>query len=207
MPSVTAPQGKPLDVARSFDPALTLHHQGRIAEAEALYSVVLAARPDHFDALQMLGVIKLGRGDLPAALRLTGAALQQRPTSPQVLLNHGNVLNAMQRHHEALANFDEAIKRKKSFAEAHCNRGPTLLALGRNEESLESFRCAIALKPDYADAFYNQGNALRLLNRNPDALKSFDRAIALRPNYAKAHCNRGAALEALGKSTEALAEF
>ena len=86
MPSVTAPQGKPLDVARTFNQALELHHQGRIAEAEALYSVVLQVRPDHFDALQMLGVIKLGRGDLPAALRLTGAALQQRPTSPQVLL-------------------------------------------------------------------------------------------------------------------------
>jgi protein O-GlcNAc transferase len=140
MPSVTAPQGKPLDVARTFDQALTLHHQGRIAEAEALYSVVLAARPDHFDALQMLGVIKLGRGDLPAALRLTGAALQQRPTSPQVLLNHGNVLDAMQRHHAALANFDEAIKRKKGFAEAHCNRGATLLALERHEEALESLK-------------------------------------------------------------------
>jgi protein O-GlcNAc transferase len=207
MPPVTAPQGKPLDVARTFDQALTLHHQGRIAEAEALYSVVLAARPDHFDALQMLGVIKLARGDLPAALRLTGAALQQRPTSPQVLLNHGNVLDAMQRHQEALANFDEAIRRKKGFAEAHCNRGATLLALERHEEALESLKRAIALKPDYADAFYNQGNALRLLNRNPEALKSFDRAIALRPNHAKAYCNRGAVLEALGKSTEALAEF
>jgi protein O-GlcNAc transferase len=207
MPPVTAPQGKPLDVARTFDQALTLHHQGRIAEAEALYSVVLAARPDHFDALQMLGVIKLGRGDLPAALRLTGAALQQRPTSPQVLLNHGNVLDAMQRYHEALANFDEAIKRKKGFAEAHCNRGATLLALERHEEALESLKRAIALKPDYADAYYNQGNALRMLNRYPEALKSFDRAIALRPKYAKAYCNRGAVLEAIGKSVEALADF
>ncbi|MBX9828993.1 MAG: tetratricopeptide repeat protein [Xanthobacteraceae bacterium] len=206
MPSVTAPQGKPVDVARTFQQALEFHHQGRVAEAEALYSVVLAARPDHFDALQMLGVIKLGRGDLPAALRLTGAALQQRPTSPQVLLNHGNVLDAMKRHDEALANFDEAIRRKKGFAEAHGNRGAALVALERYEEALESFKRAIALKPDYADAFYNQGNALRLLNRYPEALKSFDRAIALRPKYAKAHCNRGAVLEAIGQSTEALAE-
>jgi protein O-GlcNAc transferase len=207
MPSVTAPQGKPLDVAPTFDQALTLHHQGRIAEAEALYSVVLQVRPDYFDALQMLGVIKLGRGDLPAALRLTGAALQQRPTSPQVLLNYGNVLNAMQRHHEALANFDEAIRRKKGFADAHNNRGSVLLALERYEEALESFKRAIALKPDYAEAHYNQGNALRMLNRYPEALKSFDRAIALRPKYAKAYCNRGAVLEAIGKPTEAIVEF
>jgi protein O-GlcNAc transferase len=207
MPSVTAPQGKPLDVARTFAQALEFHHQGRIAEAEALYSVVLQARPDHFEALQMLGVIKLSRGDLPAALRLTGAALQQRPTSPQVLLNHGNVLNAMQRPHEALANFDEAIRRKKGFADAHNNRGSVLLALERYEEALESFKRAIALKPDYAEAHYNQGNALRMLNRYPEALKSFDRAIALRPKYAKAYCNRGAVLKAIGQSAEALAEY
>jgi protein O-GlcNAc transferase len=207
MPSVTAPQGKPSDVERTFQQGLALHHQGRVAEAEGLYSAVLAVRPDHFEALQMLGVIKLGRGDLAAALRLTGAALLQRPHSPQVLLNHGNVLDAMKRHHEALANFDEAIRRKKSFAEAHCNRGAALVGLERPDEALDSFKRAIALKPDYADAFYNQGNALRLLDRYAEAIRSFDRAIALRPKYTKAWCNRGAALEATGRSVEALADF
>src|SRR5260221_1502316 len=207
MPSVSAPQGKSLDVVRSFQQALELHHKGRIAEAEPLYAAVLAARPDLFDALQMLGVIKLDRGDLATALRLIGAALKQRPTSPQVLLNHGNVLDAMKRNHEALTCLDEAIKRKSRYAEAHNNRGSVLISLERCEESLESFRHAIAIKPDYAEAHYNQGNALRMLNRYPEALKSFDRAMALRPNYAKAHCNRGAVLEALGRSAEAMTEF
>lgn len=207
MPAVSAPQGKPFEVARTFQQALEFHHQGRIAEAEPLYAAVLAVRPEHFESLQMLGIIKLARGDLPAALRLVGAALKQRPTSPQVLLNHGNVLDAMKRHEEALQNFDEAIRRKSRFAEAHNNRGSSLIALDRCEEALESLRRAIAIKPDYADAHYNQGNALRLLNRYDEALKSFDRAIALRPNYAKAHCNRGVALEAIQRSTEALAEL
>jgi predicted O-linked N-acetylglucosamine transferase (SPINDLY family) len=207
MPAVSAPQGKPIDVARTFQQALELHHQGRITEAEPLYAAVLAVRPEHFDALQMLGLIKLGRGDLATALRLVGSALKQRPTSPQVLLNHGNVLDAMKRHDEALASFDLAIKHKSRFAEAHNNRGSALIALERHDEALESLRRAIAIKPDYADAFYNQGNALRLLSRYEEALKSFERALALRPNYAKAHCNRGAVLEALGRSAEALAEF
>ena len=70
MPSLPLPQGKPLDVPRTIQQALELHHQGRIAEAERLYAAVLAARPDHFDALQMLGVIKLSRGDAVTALRL-----------------------------------------------------------------------------------------------------------------------------------------
>jgi predicted O-linked N-acetylglucosamine transferase (SPINDLY family) len=207
MPAVSAPQGKPLDVARTFQQALELHHQGRIGEAEPLYAAVLAVRPEHFESLQMLGVIKLARGDLPAALRLVGAALKQRPASPQVLLNHGNVLDAMKRHDEALVSFDEAIRRKSRYAEAHNNRGSSLIALERYEEALDSLRRAIAIKPDYPDAHYNQGNALRLISRYDEAIKSFDRALQLRPKYAKAHCNRGAVLEALGRSSEALTEF
>src|SRR5215207_965384 len=208
MPSVSAPQGNPLDVARTFQQALELHHQGRIAEAEPHYAVVLAVRPDHFDALQMLGVIKLGRGDLGTALRLIGAALQQRPTSPQVLLNHGNVLDAMKRHHEALTSFDEAIKRKSRYAEAHNNRGSALISLERYDESLESFRRAIAIKPDYAEAvtefdralailpnfpeaMLNRCGSLRALKRFDEMLKSLDALLAAHPDYAEAHNMRG----------------
>src|SRR3954454_10904820 len=98
MPSLSLPQGSPPAVPRTFQQALELHHQGRIAEAEPLYAAVLAARPDHFDALQMLGLIKLSRGDAVMALRLVTAAMQLRPKSPQVLLNHGLVLNALNLH-------------------------------------------------------------------------------------------------------------
>jgi protein O-GlcNAc transferase len=126
MPSLPLPQGKPLDVPRTMHQALELQHNGRVAEAEPLYAAVLAVRPDHFDALQMLGVIKMARGELGTALRLLSTAMQLRPNSPQVLLNHGIVLNAMNRREEAVASFDEAIKRKSKFAEAHNNRGSAL---------------------------------------------------------------------------------
>src|SRR5581483_10535042 len=119
--SASSTQSKPLDVPRTMHQALELHHQGRIAEAERLYAAVLAARPDHFDPLQMLGVIKLARGDLVAALRLVSQAMQQRPNSPQVLVNPGMMLHAMTRHREALASVDEAIRLKSKFAEAHNN--------------------------------------------------------------------------------------
>jgi len=76
MPTLSLPKGAPLDVSRLMHAALEHHHQGRLIDAERLYAAVLEARPDHFDALQMLGVIKLARGDLAAALRLVAAAMQ-----------------------------------------------------------------------------------------------------------------------------------
>ena len=44
------------NVPQAFAQGLKLHEQGRLAEAERLYAAVLAVRPDHFDALQMMGV-------------------------------------------------------------------------------------------------------------------------------------------------------
>jgi predicted O-linked N-acetylglucosamine transferase (SPINDLY family) len=175
--------------------ALALHGQGKLGEAERLYAAILAARPNHVDALQMMGLIKLAKGEPAEALHLVSAAMRERTPSPQILLNHGLILSALDRHAEALDSFERAIKQKSKFPEAHNNRGAALVALGRNEEALASYRRAVAIKPGYAEAHYNLGSALRTLGLADDALKSFDRAIALRPNYAKAHNNRGAVLE------------
>ena len=159
----------------------TAHEQGRLAEAEALYAEILAERPDHFDALQMLGVLKLAKGQPAEALRLVSAAMALRKPSPQILLNHGMILHALERSEEALASFDAALKQKSKFAEAHNNRGAVLAALGRDEEALDCFKKALALKPDYADAHYNRGSSLRVLGQHDEALTSLDRALALTP--------------------------
>jgi predicted O-linked N-acetylglucosamine transferase (SPINDLY family) len=199
------PKPDPLNVPQALAQALKLHGLGRLAEAERLYAAILAVRPDHFDALQMMGLVKLAAGQPAEALRLVSAAMASRKPSPQILLNHGLVLEALKRYEEAVESFDQAIRLKSKYAEAHNNRGAVLHSLGRDEEALESCRKAIALKPDYVEAHYNAGTALRTLGRYEEALKSFDRALALQPNYFKAHNNRGAVLEAFNRFDEALA--
>jgi hypothetical protein len=46
-------------VPQAFAQALKLHEQGRLAEAGQLYAAVRLVRPDHFDALQMMALVKL----------------------------------------------------------------------------------------------------------------------------------------------------
>jgi len=202
------PQAAPaLNVPQAFAEGLRLHEQGRLAEAEKFYAAVLAVRPDHFDALQMLAVVKHAKGELPEALRLISQAMKLRRPSPQILLNYGMILHALSRSDEAIASFDQALKQKSKFAEAHNNRGAVLSALGRHEEAVGALQKAITLKPDYADAHYNMGSALRELGRHQEALASFDRSLKLRPDFAKAHNNRGASLEALQKFEDSLAAY
>ena len=201
--SQTKPQ--PLNVPQAFAQGLKLHEQGRLAEAGQFYAAVLAVRPDHFDALQMMALVKVAAGQPAEALRLVSAAMDARKPSPQILLNHGLILESLKRYQEAIDSFDQAIKLKSKYAEAHNNRGAVLTSLGRDEEALESCRKAIAIKPDYVEAHYNAGSALRALGRYDEALESFDHALALNPNYHKAHNNRGAVLEALNRIDEGLA--
>jgi len=205
MPPAPVPVPAPIKVPQVFAQALELHKQGRLTEAEQFYSEVLAHRPDHFDALQMLSVIKLAKGQPAEALRLISEAMRMRRPSPQILVNHGMILHALDRSEEALACFDAALKQKSKFAEAHNNRGAVLAALGRHEEAVACFHKALALKTDYADAHYNLGSSLRVLGRYDEALVSLDRALLLRPDYVKALNNRGAVLEAINRLPEALA--
>jgi tetratricopeptide (TPR) repeat protein len=72
--------------------------------------------------------------------------MRLRKPSPQILLNYGMILHALNRIDETLASFDAALKQKSRFAEAHNNRGAALADLGRTEEALECFNKAIALK-------------------------------------------------------------
>jgi predicted O-linked N-acetylglucosamine transferase (SPINDLY family) len=153
----------------------------------------------------MLSVIKLAKGQPAEALRLISEAMRMRRPSPQILVNRGMILHALDRSEEALACFDAALKQKSKFAEAHNNRGAVLAALGRHEEAVACFHKALALKTDYADAHYNLGSSLRVLGRYDEALVGLDRALLLRPDYVKALNNRGAVLEAINRLPEALA--
>src|SRR5436190_17374651 len=98
MPPALLPNAKPLNVPQALAQAIELHRQGRAAEAERLYADILAVRPDHFDALHLLGVIKLAQGQPAEALKMIAGAMRAKAPSPQVLLNHGLALNALQRH-------------------------------------------------------------------------------------------------------------
>jgi tetratricopeptide (TPR) repeat protein len=198
---------KSINIPQTIQRALDYHRQGKLPQAEKLYANVLAVRPDYFEALHMLGLIKLSRGELAGALRLLAEAMQARPKSPEVLLNYGVVLEALGRYEEALAIFDLVLSVKRRSVEAYNNRGAVLEKLGRDEEAFESLQCALEIKPNHADSLYNQGSVLRKLGRHEEALRNFDRVLTIKPEYAKAHNNRGLTLDALGRGDHAVKSY
>jgi tetratricopeptide (TPR) repeat protein len=183
------------------------HHQaGRLDEARRCYEQVLAAEPRHFDALHLLGVYCIQRGQLEPAVERIRQAISVRRDVPDAYGNLANALNSLRRYAEALEASDRAIALNPDFAQAHGNRGQALQQLARFDEALASYDRVVALKPT-PQAHFNQATVLRELGRREAALASCDRAIALKPDYAEALRSRGIILCDLGRLQDGLASY
>ena len=206
-PAPMSRQTAAVDCTNMLRDAIALHQAGRLTEAEPLYRDVLAAAPENFDALHLLGVLAHQQGRHTEAVALMGAALAQRPDEAVALANRSAALNALRRFEESLADCDKAIAVKLDHVDAFINRALALKELGRPHEALASCDKAIHLKPDSGDAYNNRGLALFALQRPADALASYERALALDPASAEACNNRGLTLYELGRIDEARASF
>jgi protein O-GlcNAc transferase len=191
----------------SIKKALELHKQGRVNEAERLYRSILLAAPRDFDALHLLGVLKMQHGDPAEAVRLIAAALEVDRRSVPAHLHQGLAMAALNRHEEALESFNNALAISPRNAAVLTSRGDALSDLGRPAEALESYNKAIASDPLCLAALLNRGNLLRALGRPGEALASYEKAVAVDPKDPFALNNCGTALHDLERISEAMSYY
>ena len=191
----SAPTG---DISRStINDAISLHQQGRLSEAKAIYELILKADPKNSDALHLLGVVAYQHQEYQVAVDLIGYSLEINPNNHEAYSNRGNALMGLKQFEAALKCFDLAINLNPNFADAHYNKANTLIELKEFEAALVSFDLTISLNPNFADAYCNRGNAMLKLKQFESALESFDLAISISPDLAEAYSNRGIALTRL----------
>jgi tetratricopeptide (TPR) repeat protein len=196
------------DLGQMLREAVTLQQQGRLREAEKIYTRVLKAVPNQFDALNLLGTVKAQRGHAGEAYRLITAALKVNPCAADAWVNLGIVLHALKRDQEALESFDKSLALKPGDADALLQRGNALLALGRAQDALAAFDEVLASMPRHAQARLNRGLALATtLGRHQEAVADFEAALAISPANPAAHYNYGISLFSLGRYAEAVAAY
>ena len=194
-------------VAEALKYAATFHQRGMLAEAEKFYAAILEARPDHFYALHLLGVLRRQQGNSAEALRLIGAALKMNPRSIEALCDFGGILLALKLYDEALEAYDKALTVKDDHCDGLIGRGNALLALDRYEQALAAFDRVLVIKPNEPDALGSRANALLQLGRIEEALAAFDVALTVKSDNIEAHIGRGNALMRLHRIADALAGF
>ena len=197
----------PFNPGQSIRDALALHQQGRLDEAEKLYTRVLKAQRDNFDALHLLGMLNHQRGKAGEAYRLIAAALKVQPRSPDALSNLALVLHSLKRSDEALSALGKALALAPGHPDALNNRGTLLLDRKRPAEAIAAFDVLLAAQPRHIQALVNRGNARSALGDAGAALADYDAALAAAPGHPLALYNRGNALRTLGRTGDALAAY
>jgi predicted O-linked N-acetylglucosamine transferase (SPINDLY family) len=189
---------------RVFAVAFQHHMAGRLAEAEALYRQILAAEPNHADALHFLGVIAHQVGQQEAAVELIRQSIAIHPDNYAPHSNLGEAYRAMNRLDEAVASYREALRLNPGKAGTYFNLGNALKDLGRVDEAIEAYRRAIEIQPGFPDACVNLGTFLHHRGQMDEAIAIYEEALRAKPGYAPVLNNLGNALLELGRSAEAV---
>jgi predicted negative regulator of RcsB-dependent stress response len=119
-----------------------------------------------------------------------GTALWQRGKSP-----------------DAISQFEQAIRIKPDYTEAHCDLGAALQQEGKIEGAIGHYEQALRIRPDKALLHYNLGGALMQVGRVQEAIGHWEQAVQIKPDFVEAHYNLGIALEQTGKAREAVKHF
>lgn len=192
---------------QTLQQAVQLHQAGRLAEAEQLYARLLSQAPEMFEALHLMGLLRLHQNRPGEALGFMERALKQRPDAPETLTNYGLALASLDRAAEALPVLERVAAAAPRNAAVRSNIGGVLQKLGRNAEALAVLDQALVLAPRDAAALTNRGLVLHTLGRFEDAVDSFIRALTIVPASVQALNGRGLAYRALNRHADALADF
>jgi predicted O-linked N-acetylglucosamine transferase (SPINDLY family) len=188
----------------SIEHGISLHQQGRMAEAEAVYRSILARDPRHFDALHMLGLIRFQNGFAGEARDLVSRAVELRPKSAPALSALMVILLTLGQGEQALTVSDRILAINPNDLDALYNRAILLSRLRRFADALAVFDRILARSGGSVDVLFERGNVLAGLSRAEEAADAYGKVLGLQPSHIGALTNRGNALLDLRRYGEAL---
>ena len=119
----------------------------------------------------------------------------------------GNEKYELGLYHEAISDYDKAIRLKPDDALAYYWRGVAKGSLEQYAAAIDDYTQAIRLDPDDAYAYYKRGYAKGSLGQYAAAIVDYDMAIRLKPDFALAYFWRGVAKADLEQYVAAIVDY
>lgn len=185
--------------------ALTLHHAGRLLEAEQAYRQILTVQPNQYHVLHFLGILRAQQGDMVESAALITRALELNPADGLAHFHLAEALRKLRRYGQACDHYGQALARDAAFVPAYVGHAGCLLTLGSIEEALLCCEQGLQRDGNHPDLHACHGDALRACGRHDEAFLAYAKAISLSPGHLAGLIGRGRILFARGQVEEALA--
>lgn len=198
-----------------------MSQQHRRALAHVNTAIVIAGRLDDpqeraFHSIHMANgkaAVELHLGHLDEALRLVNGAISRLDAElpGQGLLhratlyhNRGQILAALGRADEALADFDQVIEADPNYPQYRFDRGNLLAGQARHAEALADYEAARRLSPPFPELYCNRGSLRALMGDTDAAVSDFSYVLDLEPGYLEARVSLAGLLLEAGDPQAAL---
>jgi len=163
--------------------------QGKLLEAKNNFEQVLKISPNHFDALQLLGLLFGKNKQYSLAVEFLTRALNINPNHTASLNNLGNALKELRFFKDAIINYEKAIKLQPDYQDAYNNLALALKEINLFEEAINNYKIVINLNPVNVEAYNNLGVLFMELLYLEEAGVMLKKAIFINSNYSNAHWN------------------
>lgn len=127
-------------IATEIERAALLGALDRRQEAQFAFIDILRRAPINFSALNEFGTLLTGMGAIDAACRVYAEAILHHPDNPMGRVNLANLLLRANRHEEARAHYEAALKSDPDHAPAHQGLGAVLADYGDRDGAREHFQ-------------------------------------------------------------------
>ena len=132
------------------------------------------AHPDDNEALLKKAKAALAKGNANEALDLAGQVIAEDPKDEKGYIFRGTIYESLERHAEAIQDFDQAIALDPKAAEAYDRRGSEHFKLGHIKESIDDFDKFLELRPDAKPGHWRRGISYYYAGRFDDGRKQFE---------------------------------
>jgi tetratricopeptide (TPR) repeat protein len=150
---------------------------------------ILAANPQHAQALHVVGGIAHRLRQLDIAADFIRAAVQLDPENVEFVGNLGNLYQDLGRIDLGIECFRKAIVLAPKMGIAHNNLANLLHEKGELEGAAASYRRAVEMQPDFFPAWSNLGIVLKKLDQIEPAIEAFEEANRIKPDFVAAGVN------------------
>ncbi|MEM6682444.1 MAG: sulfotransferase [Pseudomonadota bacterium] len=163
--------------------AMELAKQNAHEKAEAIYKSVLRRKPEHVDALRLLGALYLKQERHSEAEPYFRRVTELAPDFWIAWINLGVTLQDQQKFAPAQAAFETALELRPTSAHALEKLGSNAMQDSRIDDAIGYLEQALAIDEHYVPALLILGHALKTIGKQDDAIDAYRRCAAAKPSY------------------------